>query len=71
MINNYNVNLANPKSAILAFPLCMNTLATLRSLCMTFCSAKYNNPSNISLMMGYAVYSLKYPFFLSLVYKSP
>lgn len=29
------VNFANPKSAIFAIPLCKNTFATFKSLCMT------------------------------------
>ena len=36
----YLVNLANPKSAILALPLCRKMLATLRSRWMTFFSAR-------------------------------
>jgi hypothetical protein len=37
----YLVNLANPKSAILALLLWRKTLATLRSRWMTFFSARY------------------------------
>jgi hypothetical protein len=40
LLLNYFVNLANPKSAILALLLCRNTLATFKSLWMTFFSAK-------------------------------
>lgn len=40
LVKKYLVNLANPKSAILARPLCIKTLATFKSLWITFCSAK-------------------------------
>lgn len=46
----YLVNLANPKSAILAIPLFKNTLATFISLWITKFWAKYLNPLNISNM---------------------
>lgn len=49
---NYFVNLAKPKSAIFALPLCKNTLATLRSLWITFLCAKYNKPLKISFIIG-------------------
>lgn len=71
MINNYLVNLANPKSAILALPLCMNILAILRSLCITFLSARYSNPKYISLMMGRALSYVKVLTPLNFDYRSP
>ena len=39
-IKKYWVNFAKPKSAILACPPCMKTLATFRSLWITFFSAR-------------------------------
>jgi len=43
-LNFYLVNLAKPKSAILALPLCMNTFAIFKSLWMTFLEARYYKP---------------------------
>lgn len=71
LIEKYLVNFAKPKSAILARPLCKNTLATFKSRCITFFFDKYNNPENISLMRGCAFGYEKWCYLLNLVYKSP
>ncbi len=54
LILKYLVNFAKPKSAILARPLCKNTLATFKSRCITFFFDKYSRPEKISLMSGCA-----------------
>lgn len=48
----YLVNFANPKSAILALPLCKKTFATFKSRWITFFWAKYNKPEKMSFIMG-------------------
>lgn len=63
--------IANPKSAILALPLCRNMLATLISLWMMLFSDKYKRPLNTPLIIGAASYYNRGPFLSTLLSKSP
>ena len=67
----YFVNLAKPKSAILARPLCKKTFATFKSRWITFFCERQRSPENMSLIMGWALCSEKWCSLRSLVSRSP